>query len=212
MKKLCVFDLDGTLLDTLPDITDSINAMLTVCGLPNLDMPTVKSHIGNGVIDLVRGCTKCDGEKLLAQNDMFISMYFASGSKKTYAYEKMDVVLRTLKEKGYVVSVLTNKDTVVANDVLKRNFDFAFDDIICGGDGYPLKPNPDALNYLMEKHGVKKENTFMIGDGDTDVKCGLNAGANAISVTWGYVDKEVLEKAGATNFANTPDDILEFIK
>ncbi|MDE6691621.1 MAG: HAD family hydrolase [Clostridia bacterium] len=203
MYKAVIFDLDGTLLDSLNDILHVLNNTLTHFNLPQITRMQAQSYIGNGAKELVRLAIGVENAHRL---DEILSYY-----KKKYAisdnalsriFDGEDETLTALKDNGVKLAVLTNKPHAAAmraNDIFFKNYEF--DCIVGQTDGVPLKPNPQAVYNILEELGVKKEECLFVGDGEADVATAKNAGLDCVSVLWGYRSKEQLKAAGATRFA-----------
>ena len=209
MYKAVIFDLDGTLFDTLPDIRAVLNATLKKFSLPCLSREQTMQFIGNGAKELVRLAIGKDNEyrleeiladyrKAYARNDGKLSKFFAGEEQ----------ALLSLKEKGVKLAIFTNKPHNVA---LKTNEDyfakFGFDYILGQTDDRPLKPAPDGVFKILQELGVKAQETLFVGDGETDVQTARNAKLDCVSVLWGYRTREQLAKAGATKFVENFDEL-----
>lgn len=213
MYKAVIFDLDGTLFDTLPDIRSVLNMTLKKFALNALSRGEVMRYIGNGARELVRLAIGKDNEyrldeiltlyrRLYAENDGSRSRFF-KGEKKT---------LLKLKEEGVRMAVFTNKPHNVALKTDENYFSrFGFDCVLGQVDGFPLKPAPDGVFKIVEKLGVKVEECVFVGDGETDVRTAENAGMDCISVLWGYRTREQLEAAGAKKFARSFKELYGMI-
>ncbi|MBE5734663.1 MAG: HAD family hydrolase [Clostridiales bacterium] len=214
MNKLIVFDLDGTLIDSVPDIKDCINDMLKKFGHKERQLSEIKQMIGHGARNLVKNAIGEDltKDQLQARLDYYNDIYTNSGSPKTKIFDGIANVLNEFKARGFLLAVLTNKPQETTDDVYNTYLsEFGFDCVIGQRPEFKIKPDPDALLYLLEKLNVKKENAFFVGDGETDVQVGINAGVKSVAVLWGYRTKNQLESAGATIFANEPKDLLNLI-
>ena len=214
MEKAVIFDLDGTLLDTVPDILDNINLMLARFGYGTLDAETLKGYVGSGARNL---CARSIGvplteEELDERLDYYNALYTASDSPKTKLFDGMAEVLRALKKRGYKLAILTNKPQETTDKVYKNYLkDFGFDAVVGQSGGVKCKPDKTATVNLLSKLGVLPENCYFVGDGETDVLTSLNAGTRGIAVLWGYRKKDQLEKVGAKIFADDPEDLLSLI-
>ncbi len=215
MNKAVIFDLDGTLLHTLPDILENINYMLSHYGYPLLDEPTIKGYIGTGARNLVKysvgiDLTETELDDRLAYYNTF---YTASPSSQTKIFDGIAEVLTALKNKGYKLAILTNKPQETTDTVYKNHLSkFGFDKVVGQSGTVKCKPDKTATLSILKEIDVLPENAYFVGDGETDVETSINAGTNGIAVLWGYRNKDQLKKAGATVFANTPADLLNLIK
>lgn len=205
MYKAVIFDLDGTLFDTLPDIQSVLNSTLKTFDLPVLSEEQVKSYIGNGARELVRLAI---GKENAHRLDEILAHY-----KREYAlndgslsgfFEGEEGVLSDLKARGVKLAIFTNKPHNVAIKTNEKYFaPYSFDCILGQTDELPLKPAPDGVYKIVQALGVKTGECLFVGDGETDVQTAKNAGMDCVSVLWGYRSKEQLERAGATRFASS---------
>ena len=214
MAKAVVFDLDGTLLDTLPDIADSVNQTLKKFGAPERTLEEVRAFIGNGAKNLIKKSFGDLTEEQLAERLSFYNkLYTESGSPKTHLFDGIGQVLTTLKSRGYKIAILTNKPQITTDDVYQTYLkEYNFDKVVGQRDGVKIKPDPTVLLSMLEELGVEKENAYFVGDGDADVKVSLNAGVKNVSVLWGYRDKSDLEEIGAKKFVQNYVELLDILK
>ncbi|MBE5754703.1 MAG: HAD family hydrolase [Clostridiales bacterium] len=214
MQKLIIFDLDGTLLDSLPDIQDCLNKTLEKFGYKTHDRSAVMRFIGTGARNLVKkGLPEgtCDEEidRLLKY---YNEIYTNSGSPKTKLFDGVKEVVQELANRGYKMAILTNKPQITTDAIFNQYMsDMPIDLVIGQRDGVKIKPDPTVTNSILEKYGVEKQNAFFIGDGETDVITAINAGINGVAVLWGYRSKDELQDAGATIFVQKPLDLLNIL-
>lgn len=214
MNKAAIFDLDGTILDTLGDIADNINLMLEKYGYKKRTTEEVMQFIGCGSKNLARLSIPVEvtEEELEERHAYYNRIYTESGSPKTHVFDGIREVMQNLKERGYKTAILTNKPQITTDDVYKTYmFDLGLDLVIGQRAGVKIKPDPTSALEILKQFDVEPKNAYFIGDGETDVMTALNGGMQGIAVLWGYRSKEQLEKAGAKVFAKTPKDLLKLI-
>lgn len=214
MYRCIVFDLDGTLLDTLDDLTDAVNAALQAYALPLRSREEVRSFIGNGIVKLMqRACGREDHPESEGLLNAFKAYYGVHCADKTKAYEGILPLLQTLKERGLKTAVLSNKADFAVKQLAKTYFD----GLLCeaAGEneaaGIRKKPAPDALFSIMEKLGVRAEQTLYVGDSEVDIQTAKNAGVDCVSVTWGFKDEAFLLANGATKIVRSADELLALL-
>lgn len=213
MKKLCVFDFDGTLVDTIADIGESVNWCLKKMGKPIHELSAYNKMVGNGMNLL---CRRALGDSTEEEVQTLINMYKIKYQEsccvKTCIYDGVKELLYDLKEAGIILAIVTNKPQVQTDEIINKLFDKdMFFEIIGQSDRFPTKPEPDSLNYVIEKAGVKKEDVWYVGDSDVDIILGRNAGVEAIGVEWGLRGKEELVKTGAKYIAGDANELKKII-
>ncbi|MDE5600569.1 MAG: HAD family hydrolase [Oscillospiraceae bacterium] len=214
MKKLCIFDLDGTILDTIEDIAHAFNNALVKNGLPTHDISKYCEMLGDGIIKLsirATGLTP-DDDKFKTIVDYFFYFYSKCNSKYTKCYDGIPELLDNLQNNSVKIAVLSNKpDTFVKTLVAKylKNINFSY---IQGGlESIPLKPDPTSVNNIISKLKVSKNETLFIGDSIVDVETAKRAFVSCIAVTWGFQPKESLINANPDYIVDNPIDILNYI-
>lgn len=214
VQKAVIFDLDGTLIDSASDICLFVNKALVHFGYAEVSKTDVIKFIGNGARNLI---IKCIGkpetdERIDEVLAYYNHIYATSVSQLTLPFDGIIELLKALKEQGFKLAILSNKPHRNTTDLYNQFFsEFKFDAVVGQSDGVKCKPDKTATLYLLKEMGVKPENAYFIGDGETDVQTSINAGTNGIAVLWGYRDKNLLSLAGAKVFANTPQEILSII-
>jgi phosphoglycolate phosphatase len=210
-----IFDLDGTLLDTVPDLLWSINASLAEMGLDPITDVKLKSFIGDGARNLVK---RCLGENASEKRiDKLLSVYGRIYSEnltvRTGKFEGLDNVLSFLSDKGILLSVLSNKPDSQTKIIIEHYFpEIPFVSVMGKTDGMPLKPDPFSALLTAEKMGIAPCDTVFIGDSPVDFQTASNAGMKCISVLWGYREKKDFASLPQTVFAKKPSDLLCLLK
>ncbi len=213
--KAVIFDLDGTLLDTIEDLADSCNKTLEQLGMPPRTLDEVRSFVGNGIARLMeqavpKGKDNKDFEKSV---ELMKKNYGSNWHNKTKPYDGIMELIRSLKDHGIKIGINSNKPDQQVKELGNLFFSNVVGSETALGDkeGINRKPAPDLANELMKIFGVSKEETVYVGDSDVDIATARNAGIKCISVTWGFRSREFLEEHGAEFFADTPDEILDII-
>lgn len=210
--RFVLFDLDGTLLDTLGDLADATNASLRMMGLPEFSLDGVRRRIGHGNWNLIKssmpeGTADSDIEKAF----IFFKQYYADHCDvKTMPYDGVDKVLEGLAGAGVRFGIVSNK----LDFLVKKLRDRFFPDMeyASGGrEGVPLKPDPAMIEDAMRYFGAERPETLYVGDGEGDIETSRRAGIDCLCSLWGFRSREELEKAGGELFAETPGDILKTV-
>lgn len=214
MIKAIVFDLDGTLLNTLIDLTDSMNVVLENHGMKKRTVEEVRTFVGNGIPMLVkRAVEDSTDEQLLSICTKEMIDYYKTHNKiKTAPYEGIPDLLDELNDMKIALAVVTNKEESAAIALCREIFGDKFKAVI-GDDGKnALKPAPDNVFRALEILGSKKEETLYIGDSEVDMKTAKNSGLKSVGVLWGFRSKSVLEENGADFIVSQPYEIKGLIK
>ncbi len=215
MNRLVIFDLDGTLIDSLPDISYNVNLALEKFGYKRCEYREVMANIGNGARRLIKDCmganvTEDQVDECL---EFYNQIYTNSGSPRTGLFDGVSDLLKKLKETGYKIAILTNKPQFTTDNVYQNYLkEFEFDMVVGQSDKIKCKPDKAGAEFIMKSLDVLPENCYFIGDGETDVLTALNARITPICVLWGYRNKAQLEKAGGKTFALSPKDIFSLLE
>lgn len=213
MKKGVIFDLDGTLINSLPDIAESMNRALSLSGLPPFPQEAYRYKVGNGVLTLTQRCVGSHTECFDAVLNAYREIYAMHCRDKTYAYPGIPELLKALIALGIRVCVLTNKDQADAESVLGHLFpDVSFSSIQGRVPDLPIKPDPSGALRIMRKLKLKKEDVWYVGDTGTDMQCGNAAGCDTVGVLWGFRPRQELVDHGAKALAADPMELLRLIK
>ena len=210
--KACIFDLDGTLLNTLKTITYYVNEALTRVGAKTISEDTCRVLVGKGARNLLERALAEVGHEV-ADFEAFFRAYDASYNAApdylTAPYDGVCELLSALKEKGMQIAVLSNKPEGAVRPLVEHFFGETVSAVFGGKDGVPLKPHPDAIAPVLKALSLSAAQTAFIGDSGVDMQTAKNYGAAiGIGVTWGYRDIEELLSCGADALANAPSDIL----
>ncbi|WP_270556368.1 HAD family hydrolase [Dorea amylophila] len=214
--KACIFDLDGTLTNTLESMTYSVNLTLEEMGLSKITKDQCRLFVGNGARVLMEKSLKVAGDTDASRIEEGMEIYGRIFDQNcTYhvtPYEGIPEMLKALKDKGIHLAVLSNKPDRQTVKVVKAIFGEELFDYAQGQkEGIRRKPEPDGVWYLMEQMHVSKEECLYIGDSEVDAATGRNAGLKTIGVLWGFRDRKTLETAGADDLIDRPDELLQFV-
>ena len=214
--KACIFDLDGTLTNTLESMTYSVNLTLKEMGLSQITKDQCRMFVGNGARVLIEESLKVSGDPKASRIEEGMKIYGRIFDQNcTYhvtPYEGIPEMLKALKDRGIHLAVLSNKPDRQTVKVVKEIFgDNIFDYAQGQKDGIRRKPAPDRVWYLMEQMQVSKEECLYIGDSEVDAATGKNAGLKTIGVLWGFRDRKTLETAGADHLIERPEELLQFV-
>ena len=208
---VAIFDMDGTILDTLEDLYLSLNYGLKELGMPPRTHQEVRRFLGNGARELIK-CVAPDGtspELLDKLYELFSTHYEEHCSDYTAPYAGIIELVKELKEKGIHTAVVSNKDDEAVQILCQQYFPGCFEFGVGKRDDIPLKPAPDVVLRLLENLGVAKSKAVYIGDTEVDVETAANAGIDCIAVTWGFRDPDFLEECGAKCLAGNARELRE---
>lgn len=213
MYKLAIFDLDGTLLDTLGDLHASVNFALRKFGFPERTIDEIRAFIGNGVVKLVERSTPegTDTETQQKCLDIFRKHYLQHMADNTAPYEGMAELLKNLIGSGVKTAVVSNKLHPAVEDLCESYFPGLIHKAIGVSVEEERKPSPVNVIKSMELFGADTENCIYIGDSEVDVQTAHNAELKCIGVTWGFRTKDELLKAGCDIIADTAEEVKEII-
>ena len=204
-----IFDLDGTLLDTLTDLANSVNAALAKNGLPEHPIENIRRFVGNGIAMLAeRAVENGRSNPLYSQVLADIKMLYAVKCRETTApYDGIPELLETLKNRGFQLAVVSNKPDAQVKKLCKDFFGGSITEAVGQKEGVRLKPAPDSLLQVMKILHSEPYQTVYVGDSDVDIQTAANAGIPCISVLWGFRDYEFLKEAGGTVFLRSPAEM-----
>jgi len=208
-----IFDLDGTLLDTLEDLTDSVNYALAIHGFPYRKMTEVRSFVGNGVARLIElaisdGLNNPYYEKCLAN---FRNHYSGNMQNKTGTYKGIMELIQQLSKENYKLAIVSNKFDNAVKGLSHLHFGEYIKVAIGESENVSRKPAPDTVIKALEELGSTADKAVYVGDSEVDVKTAKNSGIMCVGVTWGFRDREVLEQEGADYIIDRPQELLEIL-
>lgn len=211
MSRLIIFDLDGTILDTIADLSAGVNHTLEIHGFPTHTMSEFKMMVGHGMRKLVTAAMP-ESERREDFIDTFLKefldYYLEHIDIATVPFPGIPELLRKLDAEGFKIAVASNKIQPGTERLIREFFpDIPFVAICGNRPGYPLKPDPALVRSIMDAAGVCGSDTIMVGDSDTDIQTAKNAGIRVIAVTWGLRPAEAL--TGADVIANTAEELLD---
>lgn len=209
-----VFDLDGTLLNTLEDLADSTNYALRQYGFAERTLEEIRAFVGNGVRKLIERALPEGAENPLFNSvfSCFKSYYVDHCMEKTGLYAGIPEMLHELKSAGYHMAIVSNKLQSGVDELYEHYFSDTVEVAVGELPELNRKPAPDMVLLALEKLGVSTDEAVYVGDSDVDVATARNSGLSCISVLWGFRDKEFLVQHGAHCFAQTPEEICRIIK
>lgn len=211
MIKAVLFDLDGTLLDTLEDLTDSVNYVLWKHNMPERTLQEIRSFIGNGVPTLIARSVpeNTDTETVKICVSEMMEYYKSHAEIKTKPYDGIMELLDELKKRNIATAVVTNKAEEAAKILCKAKFGDIFN-VVIGDNGMDkLKPAPDNVFRALKEMNLKNSEVLYVGDSDVDMVTAKNAGLTSVGVTWGFRDEEVLRNSGAKHIIHAPAELLK---
>ena len=214
-NRLIIFDLDGTLLNTIGDLAVGCDHMLKLRNLPTHTYEEYCSFVGNGILRLVERALPEElrtEEYVKAARKDFVDFYIENIDTHTVPYSGMVELVEVLHRDGAKLAVASNKFQAGTEKLITKFFP-AIDFVdICGNrEGVPLKPDTALVDLILGKAGVERENCYMVGDSAVDIKTAQNAGIHSVGVSWGFRSREELEQAGAEQIADTVEQLKEML-
>ena len=218
MTKLAIFDLDGTLIDTIEDLGTAVNHALGLRGLALHSMAEYKDMVGHGVRNLVKdalaGSLGRQPEDALVDSALadFVDYYVAHIDVHTRPYPGIQALLSKLQGKGLKLAGASNKFQEGAEKLVKEFFpDIRFVAVLGNSPELPLKPDAAVVQLVLDKAGVSREEAVFVGDSATDMKTAANGGVRSIGVSWGFRPRTDLEQSGAMDIADSAEQLFEKI-
>ena len=208
--KVAIFDLDGTILNTIDDLADTMNYCLRRYNMPERSIDEIKSFVGNGIHKLVERAVP-EGTESVTVEKIFVSFheyYKDHCAIKTKPYEGMEKVIEQLREHGVKTAVVSNKADYAVKSLCKKYFNGLFDYCVGDRQGQRRKPYPDTVNAVMEYFGAEPAKVVYIGDSEVDYQTAQNAKVDVIMVGWGFRDEEFLRSIGVRKVIHFPEEIV----
>jgi phosphoglycolate phosphatase len=213
--KAVIFDLDGTLLNTIEDIRDSINQFLANNNFPTYSTESYYQFVGDGLADLLKRAIPneyLNNEIINKGIEFFNQDYKTRWKKQTKPYNGIIELLEKLKEENYTIAVLSNKPDTFTQIMVNEIFGENYFSLVQGAlEEHPLKPDPFLANQLLAKLNLSANQTIFVGDSNIDILTGKNYGAKSIGVAWGFRGSDELRETGADFIAEKPEDIFDIV-
>lgn len=211
--KAVIWDLDGTLLNTLEDLMNSVNYGLSAHGMPHITLEQTRRYVGNGVAKLVERAVPHGTDKETTEDVLkdFKTHYSVHSMDKTKPYKGMVELMTKLKNDGYSMAIVSNKLKEAVEELAEIYFPGLVDVAMGDTPDIPKKPEPDMIFKALELLNVGKDEAVFIGDSEVDVATGINSGMDMITVLWGFRDMEELKKAGAEVFAKNAVELEKIL-
>ena len=213
MTQAVIFDLDGTLLNTLGDLTAAVNHGLSAHGLPTRTEAEVRTFVGDGVKELIARSCPADAEEATKEAVLaaYLPYYAAHNMDLTAPYAGLLDLLTDLRQRGVKTAVVSNKHDAGTQALCAHYFDGLLDLAVGGGNVRPLKPAPDSLLYAIAQLGVDPNHVWYVGDSVQDVLTARNAGVKCAAVTWGFQDAHRLMAEHPTALANHAEELRKIL-
>ena len=213
--RLIVFDLDGTLLNSLEDLADSANWVLEQHGFPTHPVDAYRYFVGDGVRKLIERILpqeECTEARIEQCRQEFVAYYKVHMEDKTSVYEGITELLVELKNRGLKIAVATNKVHIAVKPLMEKYFpEIRFDSMIGQRESVPVKPAPQIMFDILRETGCEPSEALHVGDTATDMQLAHNAGVTPVGVLWGYRPLEELQEAGAKFIIEKPEELLRLV-
>jgi phosphoglycolate phosphatase len=215
-KGLLIFDLDGTIADTLYSIMEAVNMCMEHYGFPQKSYSEIRAAVGNGAKMLIMN-TMPESEAQNAERAEEIYRYFQSCYDKTHAhidgcYDGMKEAMLELQARGYVLAVLSNKPDAYVKNIIGSLFDKEIIPIAMGETDLPRKPDPTAPLYIASTLGFEASECAFVGDSEVDIRTAQNSGMTSVAVSWGFRDRDALLSCTPDHIIDIPDKLLEIFE
>lgn len=215
MKKLVIFDLDGTLLDTIADLAAAANHALKQLDYPTHSVDTIRTFVGNGINKLLERAlpeSERNEENVMRMRSHFVPYYDAHNADLSRPYPGITALLETLQQKGMMLAVASNKYQAATEKLVKHYFPtIDFVEVLGQREGIAVKPEPTIVFDILQKANVAKEDVLYVGDSGVDMQTAINAGVDAVGVAWGFRPRAELEGFSPKGVIDKAKELLEFV-
>ena len=207
--RAAIFDMDGTILNTLDDLAASTNAALAAYGMPGRTTDEVRQFVGNGIANLIRRAVPEGTDEALQRQvyDTFCAHYAAHSADRTSPYPGIPQLLDELRQRGVALAVVSNKGDFAVQTLVRQYFPGLFDYAVGEREGIRRKPAPDTVLAALEALGVSADEAVYVGDSEVDVETAANAKTACVCVSWGYRSAAALKAAGAKTIVDTTEEL-----
>ena len=208
-----LLDMDGTVLDTVQDIQDSLNASLREFGLPEVDTAKTKANLGNASRYLISHCVPEGTPPELTEKvlEFYLPYYDAHSHIKTSPYEGISELMEKLKNSGLRLAIISNKPMSTVAELAEEFFPGKLECAVGQSEQLRRKPEPDMVFKVLEDMGLRADRCVYVGDSEVDIKTAGNAGMDCVSVSWGFRTREQLVEAGASRIADSVNELYNII-
>ena len=215
MKKLVIFDLDGTLLDTIADLAAAANHALQQLGYPTHPVDTIRTYVGNGINKLLERSlpeAERNEEKVMQMRSHFVPYYDKHNADLSCPYPGIVALLEELQHRGVMIAVASNKYQAATTELIKHYFPtIGFIEVLGQREGIAVKPDPTIVFDILKKAEVQPEEVLYVGDSGVDMQTAINSGVDAVGVAWGFRPKAELESFCPKGIIDKAEELLEFV-
>lgn len=215
MKKLVIFDLDGTLLDTIADLATAVNHALKQLGYPTHEVETIRTFVGNGIGKLLERALPADERNeanVMRMRSHFVPHYDVHNADLSLPYRGIVPLLEALQAKGMMLAVASNKYQSATEKLIRHYFPtIRFVEVLGQREGIAVKPDPTIVFDILKKAGVSKEETLYVGDSGVDMQTAIHAGVEAVGVAWGFRPRAELEGFCPKGVIDEAEELLMFV-
>ena len=211
--KLVIFDMDGTILNTIEDLADALNYALAKSGYPGHTIEEVKQYVGNGIPKLIERGVPAGTDKTSTNqvHKDFMEYYQVHCADKTRPYDGIIELISKLREKGCLTAVVSNKADAAVQELCRQYFDGCFDYAVGDREGIKKKPAPDAVNEVLQHLQISKGNAVYVGDSEVDIATARNSELDSIIVSWGFREVPFLKEQGADLIVDCAEEVAQIV-